>query len=192
MFTAAYVCALDLTKIGAGTAAEFKTLTGKAETTNENKNYVKKFTETWTYGTNTTFDLHNIFGKQTLTEKQLKAALLGTGTNKGAAADGTPTSTNNNTFTLGHMLANNIVKIVGDIELLTGANFDRVNEYYIPALNGDGFTIDLTQKMTTNQPHFTADVPTKVSFKIQDAFGHEQKIQFTLTMKKPAEARQAR
>ena len=192
VFTAAYVCALDLTKIGAGTAAEFKTLTGKAETTNENKNYVKKFTETWTYGTNTTFDLHNIFGKQTLTEKQLKAALLGTGMNKGAAADGTPTSTNNNTFTLGHMLANNIVKIVGDIELLTGANFDRVNEYYIPALNGNGYTIDLTQKMTTNQPHFTADVPTKVSFKIQDAFGHEQKIQFTLTMKKPADARQAR
>ena len=191
-FTAAYVCALDLTKISAASAAEFATLTGKAATTNENKNYVKKFTETWTYGTNTTFDLHNIFGKQTLTEKQLKAALLGTGMNKGAAADGTPTSTNNNTFTLGHMLANNIVKIVGDIELLTGANFDRVNEYYIPALNGDGFTIGLTQKMTTNQPHFTANVPTKVSFKIQDAFGHEQKIEFTLTMKKPADARQAR
>ncbi len=210
---ATYVCALDLTKLGrAKDQTELGKVTGLTSSTSPKvadswSTYNGVFAGTWTYGqaTPATFDLHMIFGKQTLTANQLNKASLGTALVSGAgsvmgstaALRGTPKhGSTQKTFTLGQMLDENIVKIVGDITLKTDKDngWSQINEYYTATQDAtNAWQLNFAKKQTsTQQPHFTKDVPTLVSFKIQDAFGHEQLIEFELTMKKPAEARQAR
>ena len=204
---ATYVCALDLTKIGrAKDETELGKVTGLTKSTSPKvgdywSTYNGVFAGTWTYGQtdDATFDLHMIFGKQTLTANQLKKAELGDDlvSGNGSIVGGTPKhGSTQKTFTLGQMLDEKIVKIVGDITLKTDKDngWSQINEYYTAAQDpADAWKLNFTKKQTsTQQPHFTKNVPTLVSFKIQDAFGHEQLIEFELTMKMPKEARQAR
>jgi hypothetical protein len=59
---------------------------------------------------------------------------------------------------------------VKDVSVLTGANFDVVNEYFVPVLTGLPTTIDFTAVNTTPP----ADpVPSKLEVTLTDDFGHD-------------------
>ena len=176
---------IPTTGAGAGTFTAAQNGAGTAVTAPETvyQNYLRAFTRTVTYGNNGAFDLNNILGYQTLTNTEIfKARLTSAGTAAGVNA------TTSYVQTLGEMIANNIVKIDGAIDVLTGDNYSIKNEYFTAALAGTN--IALTRKVSEVEPHFVSDVPTRLSFTIRDAFNHSQKINIDITMLKPAAVRQ--
>jgi len=59
---------------------------------------------------------------------------------------------------------------VSGVRVLTGANFDVVNEYFVPAINGTGTAFDFTAVITSTP---AGPVPTKLEVKLKDNFNHE-------------------